>query len=78
VRAEKGRAQIDVERRVPVGSRQRFEGMLHVDRRHVDEDVEAPQRGGRGVDQRGAGWRLREVGLQHRGAAAGRRDACRR
>jgi hypothetical protein len=52
--------------------------MLHVVRRHVDEDVEASQRGGRSVDQRGASLRLGEVGLQHRGSAAGRHDDCRR
>ena len=63
VRAEKRGAQVDVDVGVPVGGGQLGERLLHVDRRHVDEDVEAAE----GVDDRLHQRRAR------RPAATGRR-----
>ena len=68
-RAQKRAAQVDVEHRIPVGGGQLVERPLHVHRRHVDQDVEASERGDGAVDERRRRVQLRQVGLQ-RGRAA--------
>ena len=69
MRAEKRRAQIDVDDRVPVLDPKVFERSLHVDRRHVDQDVEAAELLNGRRNERGARGGLGEIGLEKRRAA---------
>ena len=68
VRAEERGAQIHVHDRVPVVDGQVGEWPLHVDGRHVDEDVEAAERADHGLHQRRRAVRLREIGVKCRRA----------
>ena len=57
--------------RIPVGGVQLGERPLHVDRRHVDQDVEAAERLDDRRDQGRGGIRLRQIGLEGGSAAPG-------
>ncbi len=44
VRAQERRAEVDVDDGIPVRRGEIREGVLHIDRRHVDQDVETAER----------------------------------
>jgi hypothetical protein len=75
MRAEKRRAQIDVEHSAPVGGGQAGERTLLIHRRHVEQDVEAAEFVGDRFHERRARVRLREVRLERRAPPLGRAHA---
>jgi hypothetical protein len=69
--AEKRRAQVHVEGRVPDARVRVGERHGGIYRRHVDEHVEPPERRGRSVHQRAAFFGIGQVGRRDVGAMAG-------
>src|SRR5881396_3647661 len=68
VRAEKSGAEVDVQYCVPLRRIELGERPFYIHRRHVDQNVEPAEGFDDPLDERLAGLRLREIGLDGRGA----------
>ena len=64
VRAEERRPKVDVDNRAPVGGAEIGKRPLHINRRHVDQDVQAAERFHHRLHERFAGIRVGEVRLE--------------
>ena len=70
-RAEKCRAQVDIDDGVPVRGAKLVERTLYVYRRHVDQNIQSAELRDSGIDEGVARLGLRQITLEDRRSPAG-------